>query len=167
MGYPHNEDVLDDEFIFQFSPNSTDGNGRDEAFVDLGETSLARQLGLEPEQTNGYWCSRCKGIVIGQPDFYHEGRNAKGDISAFSLNVPTGVAACGTGMATADPWNHRILIWHNTPTKNNQPADIILGQADFFSGESNRGRDLPTSNSLFWCYGVYWDGENLRVAERS
>lgn len=104
-------------------------------------------------------------FVIGQPDFYHEGRNANGEISAFSLNVPTGVAACGAGLAAADPWNHRILIWHNTPTEHNQPADIVLGQADFLSGESNRGRDLPANDSLFWCYGVYWDGENLWVAD--
>ncbi|NOT46767.1 MAG: hypothetical protein HOP17_03315, partial [Acidobacteria bacterium] len=38
-------------------------------------------------------------FVIGQPDFYHEGRNAKGEVSAFSLNVPTGVTACGDGLS--------------------------------------------------------------------
>lgn len=104
-------------------------------------------------------------LVIGQPDFYHEGRNAKGEITAFSLNVPTGVTACGDGLAVADPWNHRILIWSETPSVNNQPADIVLGQADFFSGESNRGSDGPTAETLFWCYGVHWDGERLWLAD--
>lgn len=34
-------------------------------FVDLGITPLAKQLGLTPEQTNGHWCSRCRGIWFG------------------------------------------------------------------------------------------------------
>ncbi len=104
-------------------------------------------------------------FVIGQPDFYHEGRNAKGGVSPFSLNVPTGVTACGNGMAVADPWNHRVLIWNEPPMQNNREADIVLGQADFFSGESNRGNDEPTAETLFWCYGVHWDGEQLWVAD--
>ncbi len=104
-------------------------------------------------------------FVIGQPDFYHEGRNAKSEINAYSLNVPTGVTACGKGLAVADAWNHRILIWFETPTKNNQPADLVLGQADFSSGEGNRGSDAPTAETLFWCYGVFWDGERLWVAD--
>ncbi len=35
------------------------------AFRDLGTTPLACQLGLKPEQTNGHWCSRCRGIWFG------------------------------------------------------------------------------------------------------
>lgn len=104
-------------------------------------------------------------LVIGQPDFFHEGRNAKGEITAFSLNVPTGVAACGRGLAVSDPWNHRILIWNETPSVNNQPADIVLGQPDFSSCESNRGSDWPTGETLFWCYGVHWDGKRLWAAD--
>ncbi len=104
-------------------------------------------------------------FLIGQADFYREGRNAKGEINAHTLNVPTGATACGKGLAIADAWNHRVLIWFETPTKNNQPADVVLGQADFNSGEGNRGKDVPTADSLFWCYGVYFDGERLWVAD--
>lgn len=104
-------------------------------------------------------------IVIGQPDLFHEGRNGKGNISAFSVNVPTGVSQCGNGLAVADAWNHRILIWHKTPTTNNQPADVVLGQADFGSGEGNRGKDAPAAETMFWCYGVFWDGRRLWVAD--
>ncbi len=32
---------------------------------EIGITSLARQLGLSDEQTNGHWCSRCQGIWYG------------------------------------------------------------------------------------------------------
>ncbi len=104
-------------------------------------------------------------LIIGQSDFYSEGRNAKSEINSYSLNVPTGVTACGKGLAVADAWNHRILIWNETPTEKNQPADIVLGQTDFFSGEGNRGSDAPTDETLFWCYGIFWDGERLWVAD--
>ena len=50
-------------------------------------------------------------IVIGQPDFSREGRNAKGEIGAATLNMPTGIAASDGVLAVADAWNHRILIW--------------------------------------------------------
>lgn len=104
-------------------------------------------------------------LCIGQPDFYSEGRNAKGDVTANSVNVPTGIAACESGMAVADAWNHRILIWNETPRADGQPADLVLGQADFCSGDGNRGSDSPTERSLFWCYGVHWDGSRLWVAD--
>ena len=104
-------------------------------------------------------------IVIGQPDHYHEGRNAKGEVTGHSLNVPTGVAACGKGLAVADAWNHRVLIWFERPEVNNQPADVVLGQADLFSGEGNRGKDAPTAETMFWSYGVHWDGERLWVGD--
>ncbi|MEO7673010.1 MAG: hypothetical protein ABIU09_02905 [Pyrinomonadaceae bacterium] len=126
----------------------------------IADTGRHRLLGWKKLPTED---NASADFVIGQPDFYHEGRNAKGDVTEFSLNVPTGVTACGHGLAVADPWNHRILIWNETPTRNNQPADIVLGQADFLSGESNRGNDDPTAQSLFWCYGVHWDGTRLWV----
>ena len=111
-------------------------------------------------------------IVLGQPAFDREGRNARGSPSADTMNVPTGIAACGpqgAGLAVADAWNHRVLIWHARPTrshphKNDRP-DVVLGQADFDSGESNRGQSSPTASTLFWPYCVSWDGRRLWVAD--
>jgi rubrerythrin len=34
-------------------------------FRNLGTTPLARQLGLNDDQLNGHWCSRCQGIWFG------------------------------------------------------------------------------------------------------
>jgi hypothetical protein len=103
--------------------------------------------------------------LIGQPDFSREGRNAKGAASATTLNVPTGIARCGQGIAVADAWNHRVLIWHRMPTAHNTPADVVLGQSDFSSTDANRGADTPTAQTLFWPYGLYWDGLHLWVAD--
>jgi hypothetical protein len=103
--------------------------------------------------------------LIGQPDFSREGRNAKGRPSASTFNVPTGITACGEGLAVADAWNHRVLIWQSVPRDSNVPADVVLGQHDFSSVLSNRGTGAPDAASLFWPYGVHWDGARLWVAD--
>ncbi|MFZ5715969.1 MAG: NHL repeat-containing protein [Bradyrhizobium sp.] len=104
-------------------------------------------------------------IVIGQPDFSREGRNAKGEVGAATLNMPTGVAACDGILAVADAWNHRVLIWHSYPETSNQPADVVLGQADFTGGIANRGASLPTADTLNWSYGVAVADGKLVVAD--
>lgn len=93
-------------------------------------------------------------ILVGQPSFTREGRNAKGAVSAATLNVPTGVCAWRGGLAVADAWNHRILIWRAPPTRDSQPADIILGQRDPSDNLANRGAEAPDAGSLHWPYGV-------------
>ncbi|QBB72114.1 hypothetical protein ELE36_18040 [Pseudolysobacter antarcticus] len=103
--------------------------------------------------------------LIGQPDFAAEGRNAHADVNAHSMNVPTGACACGDGLAIADAWNHRVLIWFRAPRSSHQPADCVLGQKDFSSAQINRGMDTPNADTLYWPYGVYWDGARLWVAD--
>jgi hypothetical protein len=104
-------------------------------------------------------------VLVGQPHFAHEGRNALGPPGAATCNVPTGVTACGSGLALADSWNHRVLIWYEPPRKRNQPADLVLGQNAFDSVEPNGGLAQPGANTMFWPFGVAWDGKNLWVAD--
>lgn len=107
-------------------------------------------------------------MLFGQLAFDREGRNAGGSTRAGALNVPTGIAVCGpggTGLAVADAWNHRVLVWHHRPTRSHQLPDVVLGQADFDAGQSNRGRDQPDAGTLFWPYCVAWDGARLWVAD--
>lgn len=104
-------------------------------------------------------------LVIGQPDFGSEGRNAKGEPGGATLNVPTGIAAADGVLAVADAWNHRVLIWHGYPETANQPADVVLGQADFTQTASNRARDTAAADTLFWCYGVAITDGRLLVAD--
>lgn len=110
--------------------------------------------------------------VIGQPGFEREGRNRGGAPGALGLNVPTGICRFGDrGLAVADAWNHRILIWNEAPTRSEAAPDLVLGQADFESAEPNRGRASPDASTLFWPYGVAFfagalfvaDSENRRV----
>jgi hypothetical protein len=93
-------------------------------------------------------------ILVGQPAFGREGRNAKGPVTAATLNVPTGIAAFRGGLAVADAWNHRVLIWRDLPRGPDDPADIILGQDAPDAALANRGADAPTAATLHWPYGV-------------
>jgi hypothetical protein len=103
-------------------------------------------------------------FLIGQPDFLREGRNAKGEPGAATLNVPTGVAASPDILAVADAWNHRVLIWRGLPSVANQPADVVLGQADFAGARANRGGEAR-ADTLNWCYGVSIIGSSLIVCD--
>ncbi len=103
--------------------------------------------------------------VIGQPNFNSEGQNAKGKTERNTLNVPTGICGCGEGLAVADAWNHRVLIWKTLPKDNNVPADLVLGQVDFSSNQPNRGSLIAGANTLNWCYGVFYYQGKLFVAD--
>lgn len=104
-------------------------------------------------------------LVVGQPDFASEGRNARGRPGPATLNVPTGVAIENGLLVVADAWNHRVLIWHELPRRSNAPADVVLGQADFASVEANRGQACAAADTLHWCYGVTLAGGRLAVAD--
>ncbi|MEM9922768.1 MAG: hypothetical protein AAF915_03265 [Cyanobacteria bacterium P01_D01_bin.50] len=103
--------------------------------------------------------------VIGQPNFYSEGQNAKGKPGINTLNVPTGIYNCGEGLVVADAWNHRVLIWKTLPEDHNVPADLVLGQVDFSSNQPNRGKLTTAANTLNWCYGVFYHQGKLFVAD--
>lgn len=104
-------------------------------------------------------------LVIGQPDFGTEGRNAKGEAGPATLNVPTGIAVERDVLAVADAWNHRVLLWRGLPQRSNQPADVVLGQADFASNRANRGSSAARADTLNWCYGVALHNGRLFVAD--
>jgi hypothetical protein len=103
--------------------------------------------------------------VIGQPDFKSEGRNAKGPAHSRTFNVPTGITKFRDGLAVADAWNHRVLLWHRIPRDSHTPPDLVLGQEDFHSTSCNHGRSSPAAFTLNWPYGVYSRGDSLYIAD--
>ncbi len=103
--------------------------------------------------------------VIGQPNFNQEGQNGKGAIGPATVSVPTGICATEHGLVVADAWNHRVLIWHTRPEASNVPADVVLGQANFYRGEPNRGNMETASDRLHWCYSVLYHAGKLFVAD--
>ncbi len=64
---------------------------------------------------------------------------------------PRGVFLGDDQLVVADSGNHRVLIWHGIPADDEQPADVVLGQADgttegrAANGRGpERGMNLPT-----------------------
>lgn len=74
------------------------------------------------------------------------------------MYCPRGVFLCDEALIVADSGNHRVLIWFGPASclRDNQPADVVLGQPDFYS-EGEQLFKLPTG------VGVY--GGNLYVAD--
>lgn len=106
-------------------------------------------------------------LVLGQNLKSDTGRNANSEVTASSLFYPSGIWSDGQKLIVADAWNHRVLIWHELPKEDGQPADVVVGQPDFSSNQPNvKGiSNPPDAASLNWPYGVFSDGKHLWVAD--
>jgi len=67
-------------------------------------------------------------LVLGQKDMIENIAGTAPD----KLRWPTGVTTDGNILAVADGYNNRVLIWKKFPTENGQPADVVVGQPDFY-----------------------------------
>ncbi len=100
-------------------------------------------------------------LVLGQPNFYSN----TGRLGADGMNWPMGIATDGNKLLVADANNDRILIWNSFPTRNGQPAEIVLGAPDFetwptyldWQGERDERRRIN------WPWDVWTDGEKVAV----
>lgn len=101
-------------------------------------------------------------LVLGQPDFTTCGGNT-GGTSATSLLHPGDVWSNGTMLIVADSGNHRMLVWRTFPTTNAQPADLVLGQADFTGSSPNRGGAV--SGSGFDSSSSHWSNVTSNGAQ--
>jgi hypothetical protein len=88
-------------------------------------------------------------VVLGQPDFNHNSPNA---IDASGYAEVSHIAIDNTvtppRLWVADDQNNRVLGYNNAATfANGAPADVVVGQPDFFTGGSNCAA-TPTSSNL-------------------
>ncbi len=107
-------------------------------------------------------------VVLGQKDLTSSMANQSlGHATAATLNGPIQSSWDGENLAVADWRNHRILLWNGLPTENAAPADVVVGQADFFSNLRNRGQDAPSADTLYQPFGVAVGGGKLIIADRN
>ncbi|HEY7337384.1 MAG TPA: hypothetical protein VH639_21005 [Bryobacteraceae bacterium] len=104
-------------------------------------------------------------LVLGQPDF-----NTVQPIAATasSFRGPQGVWVQNGKLYVADTQNNRVLIWNSIPTKNNQPADVVLGQPNFTTVQPvpvDSAALTPTSSTMLNPVSVTTDGVRLFVAD--
>jgi len=104
--------------------------------------------------------------VLGQVNFTNSATQV---ISASSMYQPRAACVIGTKLVVVDAGNNRVLIWNTIPTGNGIAADVVLGQANFTSGNPNRGVALTSTSAaagyLFTPTAVTTDGTKLIVAD--
>lgn len=99
--------------------------------VYVADMGYSRILKYKPPLSSGMEAS----MVIGQTDFISDGFGC----TASTLNCPFGVALDGEGnLYVSEKDNNRVLRF-SAPLTTGMEADLVLGQADFISGEANQG----------------------------
>ena len=107
-------------------------------------------------------------LVLGQRNFYSN----VGKLGRDGMNWPVGVATNGKKLLVADAGNDRVLIWNEFPTKNGQPADLVLGAPDFdtwlrYLDWEAQQKDEPSPRNpkkeINWPWDVWTDGEKVVV----
>jgi len=107
-------------------------------------------------------------IELGQPDFNTVLQGSQVVVDNKSFRGPQGVWIQNGKLFVADTQNHRVLIWNSIPTQNRQPADVVLGQANFnvaVQPDLTKDKTLAHSNTLLNPVSVSSDGTRLYVAD--
>ncbi|KAK1548273.1 hypothetical protein Q3G72_008934 [Acer saccharum] len=99
-------------------------------------------------------------VVVGQTNFTAN----TAACTATNLNHPQGVTISANKLVVADTDNHRVLIYNTIPTAANQPADIVLGQADMATCLASSA--APSAHSLNSPTDVWTDGNTLLIADK-
>lgn len=105
-------------------------------------------------------------IVLGQPDFVT--LQEPPPVNASSFRSPEGVWIQNGKLFVADTQNNRVLIWNTIPTKNNQPANLVLGVSNFTSVPNQNqvtSSEVASSSSLLTPTSVTSDGTHLFVSD--
>jgi len=108
-------------------------------------------------------------FVVGQSNFTD---NEPQGCTQTSLNRPRSAVLTENGkLVVADTLNHRVMIWNAVPQADGQPADAVLGQADFVhctanDQDQNRAADAtPRANTMNEPIAVWSDGRRLIVVD--
>jgi uncharacterized protein (TIGR03437 family) len=104
-------------------------------------------------------------IVLGQPDFVTVQQVA---VNQTSLRAPQGVWIQNGRIFVADTQNNRVMIWNSFPTKNNQPADLVLGEPNFTTSPNldlTKSSLTAAQNTLLNPVAVTSDGTRLIVTD--
>ena len=107
-------------------------------------------------------------IELGQPDFNTVLQGSQQVVDNKSLRSPQGVWIQNGKLFVADTQNHRVLIWNSIPTQNRQPADVVLGQANFnvaVQPDLTKANTDAHANTLLNPVSVSSDGVRLYVAD--
>jgi hypothetical protein len=100
-------------------------------------------------------------VEIGQVDMSSRNSNVS-NVTASTLNTPTGIALLGGKLVVADYNFARVLIYNYIPTVSAPAADLVLGQPNMTTAAAP-----PTSASTLIPWGLATDGTRLFIADQS
>ena len=82
-----------------------------------------------------------------------------------------GLFTVGNQLGIVDTLNSRLLIYNSVDKWSSdtltQPAQIVVGQADFLSSANNRGRAAPAADSLYHPVAAFFANNELFIADSS
>lgn len=133
-------------------------------FVNAAQRLAATAVAEPPSDVSGGW----------EPDVWL-GAPATGGLALPAANptaarfyAPRGVHLGqfrgNDVVVAADTGNHRVLIWHGMPDRDEQPCDVVLGQPDATSEGPAAGHD-DTRAGMYLPTGVLIHDDMLIVAD--
>lgn len=165
------------------NPVSVTSDGTRMYVADLGQNRVLIYNSI-PTQNGA-----AADLVLGQPDFTKaiannsteesklcavlpekdkDGKDQYPRTCLATLDFPRYVLSDGRRVFIADGGNDRVLVYNNIPTRNGQPADLVLGQVN---GTLNRSSDSAfplyraSADLLRTPMSLAWDGTNLYVSD--
>ncbi len=105
-------------------------------------------------------------LVLGQKDF--TSIQSPPQTTASSLRGPQGLWIQNNKLYVADTQNNRVMIWNTFPTTNNQPADVVLGVANFTTApqlDLTKAGATVAATTLLNPVSVTTDGTHLFVTD--
>ncbi len=109
------------------------------------------------------WTDATSETALKRPDVVLGGTAPNGTPpDASTLSEPISVALDGTRLYVGDATLHRVLVWNSLPIRDNEPADVVLGQQNF---TTSTVPDIPTADSVARPVALESDGMHLFVAD--
>jgi len=157
VAYANNTLFVVDDNHLGFSPD----NNRLLIYPGVQQMLPALDAEIPPQSGRCPVCVGTASLVVGQPDFATTATTPTVPVSSSSMHLPTAAASDGQILAVADTANNRVLLWKSIPTRNGQPADIVLGQTDF----NSVALVTVTASAMRGPQGVWIQGSKLFVAD--
>ncbi len=105
-------------------------------------------------------------IIIGQENFDNAGQNQfRLAPENNTLNWTYDACFYHDGILINDTGNSRILGFDSIPSKNNEPANFLIGRPDFNTSSEYKENMLGTQSAIYWPFSIITEKDHLYIAD--